>query len=250
MTVELFDVQTGFGGSEPGQRQVTAVDELLADMKRLSIARALVRIAPDTLESDVVRANHRLFEATEAHPELVPCPVVVPNTAHDLTPETSQVEEALDRGAGAVWIRPGRDAWNLEPWCCDRLFKVIECCRLPVFCLERQVTVEQVARIAERYPALRIIYAELNYRAHRVYLPLLETHVNVYLSTGNNYTMFDGVEQVAAQGLEDRLLFGTGFPVSDAMPAVTQLMYARIPAVARAAIGSGNMKSLMEGIKR
>lgn len=250
MRIPLFDVQTGFGGAEPGVPGQVTLEDLRAEMRRVAIGKALVRITPESLDSDVPLSNRKLYDAVGPCRELFPCPIVVPNTAYDLPFEAEQVQEAIDHGAGAVWIRPQKDAWTLDPWCCDRMFRVLEARRMPVVCLERLVGPSDVGRLAQRFPGLPLILAECNYRAQRVYMPLLETFPNVYLSTGNNNSVYGGIEQVVSRVGAQQLLFGTGFPVTEPMTAITQLMYADIPDEAKVLIGSGNLARLMEGIAR
>jgi predicted TIM-barrel fold metal-dependent hydrolase len=244
----LFDIQTGFGCA-PGQAAITAED-LRAEMRRLDIARALACITPENMEFDVPFANDMLYQACRDDPALVPCPIIMPNSGYDYQPEEAQVEEAMRQGAGAMWIRPQADYWTLAEWVCDRLFNALEAHRMPVLCLERLVPLEQVAELAQRYPRLPLIVAESNYRQQRILLPLLETFSNVYLSLGNNYIVYKGIEQFVERGMTERLLFGTGFPVSDPMNAVTQLMYAEISEEQRQLIGAGNMERLMGGMIR
>jgi ATP-dependent Zn protease len=48
----------------------------------------------------------------------------------------------------------------------------------------------------------------------------------------------------------ERLVFGTGYPHAEPMPAITQLMYAQISDEQRALIGSGNLERLIAGVTR
>ena len=250
MTVRLFDVQTGFGGLVKGEAVPVAAEEWLDEMERLDIDRALARTAPDEQERDVPGANAILFAACAGHERLVPCPVVVPNTADDLAPEAEQAADAIARGAGAAWIRPAKDGWVLRDWSCGALFRALEGRRLPAFCLLRDVTFEQLGELAGTYRELPFLLAGVAFREQRIILPLLETFPNVHLSIGNRYTTHAGLEQLVARIGADRLLFGTGFPESEAMMAVTQLMYAAIPECDKAKIGAANFERLMEGIRR
>lgn len=244
----LFDIQTGFGCA-PGETGVS-VKDLRKEMRRLDIARSLVRVTPEAMEFDVPFTNDLLYQACRQDSSLVPCPIVVPNSGYDLPSEEAQVEECINNGAGAVFIRPQADYWILAEWICDLLFKALESHRMPVICLERMVPRDQVAELAKLYPRLPLIITESSYREQRILLPLLERFRNVYLSTGNNYIVYKGIEQFVERGMTERLLFGTGFPVSEAMCAVTQLMYAVISDEQRQLIGAGNMQRLMEGIVR
>ena len=59
-----------------------------------------------------------------------------------------------------------------------------------------------------------------------------------------------GFERASQRVGAERVLFGTGFPVSEPMAAVAQLMYADISDHDRAMIGAGNLANLVEGIRR
>lgn len=249
MTIRLFDVQAGFGGAHGGG-QVVPPEALRDEMDRFDIARALVRIAPDELDGDPVVSNDRLLAFTSADDRLVPCPVVLPSAGGDLPPEVEQIDHLTSAGAGAVCIRPVFDCWSLAPWASEPLLREIEARRLPVVCQECHVALEAVARLAEAYGDLPLIVVGVNYLAHRILVPLLEQFANVYLSIGSNFTVHSGVEDMVRRVGPERLLFGTGFPDAEAMPAVTQLVYADISDDAKQMIGAENIERLIEGVQR
>jgi len=248
--IPLFDAYAGFGGHKPAARRAVRPEELSTEMARLTIGRALVRIAPEELDSDFESSNETLLRACAQFEGLVPCPVVIPNTAGDARPEDEQVETLLTRGAGAVCLRPKRDHWILSEWVSGALFRALQARKVPVFCKEEQVPFQQVAKLAGRYPELPIILAETGYRSQRVVLPLLKTFANVHLSTGGAFSVHRGIEQLAREVGAERVLFGTGFPEAEPMAAVAQLTYAEIPDRQRELIGSGNVERLVGGIRR
>ena len=112
MSIRLFDIQAGFGGASPGYATVLEAAEVVDDLRRLDIAGALVRITPETLDTDVPGSNALLYAACAAHPELVPCPVVVPNGGDGIPAPAEAVDDAVRCGAGAVVVRPGPDFHN------------------------------------------------------------------------------------------------------------------------------------------
>jgi len=249
VSVELFDVQAGFGGARPGEQPVPP--EALAEaMDRLRIGRALVRTAPEDLDRDVGRSNVRLFAAAEADPRLVPCPVVLPAAAEDVPPEPEQVDAFLARGARAVCIRPEPDGWSLAEWASGQLTDALTDCRVPVVCLEKFVALEAAARLAESRPELPLIVAGVGYRAQRTLVALLESFPSVHLSIGSNYAVHGGIEQLVRRAGPERLLFGTGFPEAEPAMALAQLLYADVGDEAKALIGAGNLDRLVRGVTR
>lgn len=248
--MRLCDVQAGFGGSAKGKKDFFPADDLLSEMARFQIEKALVRIAPDEIDADIAFSNSYLLEACDKADALIPCPVVVPSGSDDFPPEEKQVEELISRGAGAAFIRPEHDGWSLAEWASGKLFRALEARRVPLLCLERYVPIEKAADIARRHPDLPIIIAEMGYRSLRILLPLLETFPNTRLSIGSNFTIHRAIERLVDKVGAGCLLFGSGLPEIDPMPAITMLMYAEISDEEKALIGSENLQRLTKGIKR
>jgi len=248
MSIELFDVQCGFGGARAGDPAVVSAEALLREMGRLHISAALTRRVPDDRLEDVPASNAVLYAARDEHPSLIPCPVVVPSRGGSLPPEHAQVAAHVAQGCGAVSIRPAKDYWDLAPWVCHRLFDALQERNMPVFCLASDVSLVQVGDLAGRFPSLPIIVAGVHYRQQRILLPLLETFPGVHLSLGNCYTVHRGIEELVAKIGPERLLFGTGFPESEPMTAITQLMYADLTDDDRRLIGAANLRRLISEV--
>jgi hypothetical protein len=248
MSIELFDVQAGFGGAAPKVAHVLTAGELAAEMREHKVGGALVRLVPESLDSDIPLSNAKLLDACRAHPELIPCPVAMPASGGDFPSEPEQVDAFLRAGARAVTIRPGPDDWLLADWMSRPLFAALEERRVPVLCLDRLVSITQAADMAARHPRLPLVLAELNYRQHRVLCSLLEERENVYLSMGSNYVTHGGIEDLVTRFGADRLLFGTGYPEAEMAAAISQLMYSRLSEEEKRRIGSGSWRRLTEGI--
>jgi len=250
MRIDLFDVQVAILTDTPGVREVVTAGELLVSMERLDIGRALVRTEPTASELDVPRTNAHLYEACAGHPELAPCPAVIPNTAGDLPGEDRQIAEAIDRRAGGVCIRPAHDHWLIADWLSDSLFQALSARRMPVYVAAGALGFAEVADLAGRFEELPILLAETGYRDQRILVPLLERFGNIHLVTGWNYRVQGGIEQLVRRVGAQQVLFGTGFPNSAPMTAVMQVTYADLPEADLRKIGSENFERLMEGIRR
>jgi len=250
MSIALFDVQAGFGGPAPWGSETAGPDEWLAEMRRLDIARSLVHTTPDDSIADAPAANEELYAACKGHPELVPCPILIPNGGHDLPPEEDQVARAISEAAGAAFLRPQKDHWELDAWCSGPLFQALEARGLPAYCENMKFALADLAKIAQTYPELPVILAKLHYLQQRSLVPLLKAFPNVHVSIGSNYVVYQGLEMLVDEVGADRLLFGTGFPDAEPMGAVTMLTYAGISDEAKQRIGAHNLERLMEGIRQ
>ena len=249
--IPLFDVQGGCMGLEIGKCQPFTGHDLVSEMDRFRIQRGLVRLAPDGAYLDARYANEIIYEVCQASAgRLIPCPIVMATGGAQAPDEGAQVREAVRQGAGAVWIRPATDGWLLADWVSDALFGPLQEHGVPVLCLERLVGLEEVSRIAGRFPRLPLIFAETHYRGQQALLPLMRKFENVHLSIGSNYCVRGGIEQLVEKVGPERLLFGTGLPDIEAASAICQLMYAEIDEQAKRWIGAGNLDRLMGGILR
>ncbi len=250
MALSLFDVQAGFGGPTALPTPTVTASEWIAQMRQLDIGEAVVRFVPDEGVRDPRAANRELYAVCQAHPELRPCPILLPSGGQDVPSEQEQVAEAISHGAGAALLRPTADYWHFEEWSGGPLLRALEERRLPAFCSVGKVTLPQVADLAGRYPKLPLILAEVQYLQHRSLVPLLAAFPNAYLSVGSNYVVYQGLETLVATVGPDRLLFGTGFPHAEPMGAITMLTYADLSPEVKAQIGMQNLQRLIEGIER
>jgi len=228
MVIDFFDVQAGISGANRGCLYQPTSDKLLRMMNQFNINRAVVRITSGSAESDVLLVNQKLYTLCKNHQELIPCPIVVPNSADDFPTENEQINEALANNARMVWIRPKKDHWVATHWCSEKLFQALEERHLPTFISAKTVSIETVANLAMNFPALPLIYAESGYQEQRMLVPLIEKFSNVFLSLGNCYTSHCGIEQFIEKASVEQLLFGTGYPISEPMSAIMQVMNAAI----------------------
>ena len=248
--IELFDVQTGFGGSKPGMRSPPTEAEWLSAMKRFSIGRALVRTLPPDMDRDVATANEALYGASEASPSLIPCPTLLPAGAGDVPPEDEQAAGLIERGSGAAFLRPGQDGWSLADWASGDLFRALAARRVPAVCEAGAFGLDAVAELARRHVRLPFILVAVHRNFHRNLFALLEAFGNIHLSTGSPASLHGGLEQLVSRFGPERFLFGTGFPEADPMPAITMLTYAEISQEQRALIGAQNLERLIGEIVR
>jgi predicted TIM-barrel fold metal-dependent hydrolase len=248
MTVKLIDIQNSILGYALNSTEMVSGAELIAEMDKCRVAQAVCSLMPDDLECDLDISNRKLYEACVASEgRILPCPIVAPDEFEPEYSAEKQVGRALDHGAPMVRIRPVVDSWEILPWVSGKLFSVLQSHRLPLL-LEQTVGFKLIGEMAAEYPGLPLIIYNVSYRSSRILPQLLDAFDNVYLSAGNNFTFHCGIEKLIELGGEERLLFGTGFPRSEMMSAITQLMYSDISGEQKNLIGSGNFERLLKSI--
>jgi predicted TIM-barrel fold metal-dependent hydrolase len=248
--IELFDAQTGFGGGRRGDTWIPTAEEWCGHMRRLSIARALVRTEFEEMDTDPVYSNRLLFEACARHDGLLPCPVVLPCGHGDVPPEREQIDEALARGSGAVVMRPEVDGWSTAAWCAGLLFRMLEERRLPAFCRSASLGFDAVADLAARHPQLPIVLFHFGYRTQRMLFALLKAFANISITIASPYSVHQGLEMLVDQVGAGRLLFGSGFPDAEPTASITMLAYSGLSEADRRLVGSENLDRLIGGIRR
>jgi len=247
--LRLIDCHAGICLANAGDQSAPGA-AIAAEMARLHIEGALVRPFPDKDTFDAPAANARLFEICHGLPALTPCPIAVPNSACDLQSEPDMVGDFIARGARCVLIRPAPDYWLPVPWVAERLFLALQDRRMPVLCLESALGLEKVWELAQRYPQLPLILAGVGYRALRSLVGLLEACPNVRVCTGGAFSIHCGLEFLAQRVGIQRLIFGTGYPETEAMAAVTMLMYSDLSPAERELVGHGNIQRLFEEVRQ
>lgn len=245
MGIRLFDAQVSIGlrlGAAPDEPSSAA--ELLAEMDRLGIERALVAHASGW-ESLPGLGNARVEEETREHARFARAWTALPDTAGDTSPAAEWLNGLLALGARAVWLYPKRMNWTLEDWCAGPLLKALEDRRVPAFLPLDETDLPQVHRVLEIHPRLPLVLCGANYRHNRMLFPLLERHTSLRLSIAPRWDVHDGIEQVCARAGAGRLLFATNWPVCDMGATIAYLAYARISAEERERIGAGNLEQLL-----
>lgn len=249
LKTQLIDANAVFGGTKrPGAPWVTKKD-IIAEMKRLSISRAIARVLPPNA-GDVMVANRRLFRDCAGDRRLIPCPLMLPSGGGDFPLEDEQADQFIKQGARMVWIRPGSDRFNLTEVVTGPMFKALAVRRLPVLCLMDLVSLDDMDMLARRHKGLRIVAANVGYGQLRIILPMLKAYQNFYLAMGRGAADHDFLSIMERARVIHKIFFGTGFPESEPMMAITQLMYADISENNRQAVGAGNLMRLLNEVQK
>jgi len=222
----------------------STVAEVLAEMDRLGIQRALVAHTSGW-ESVPWLGNRRVEEEAAGHARLTRAWTALPDTAGDVPPAQEWLTDMLGAGARAAWLFPKRMNWSMEEWCAGSLLRALEDRRVPAFILLEETELDQLHRVLERHSRLPLVLSCVSYRLNRMIYPLLERHANLHLDLAPRYDVHEGIEDITARVGAKRLLFGTNFPICDAGSAIAYLAYARISEEERALVGAGNLERLL-----
>lgn len=248
MSIPLFDCFSAYGGRPNPKTPAVTRAELIEEMDRLAIGRALVRSVHIASGVDFVERNNRLLADCANDSRLVPCGFLVPSGGGDVPAEDRQVDALIRGGARAVWIRPAKGCYTLSETVTGPMFRAAAERRLPVVCHTDFIPLADVEILLRRHPGVRLIVIGSNYRDLGVIRPLLIAFPDLYLSLGRACAAHELLECLAAAQVLRQVVFGTGFPDAEPMMAVTALMYADISAEDRRLVGAGNLERLISEV--
>jgi len=248
MNLKLFDVQTSILGVKKGEKTFVGAEELIEEMDFCKVDKAVARVFPDDNELDFEASNEKLFAAcAKSDGRLIPCPIVVPNSAKDIDDENIQICKAIAANAPSVRIRPARDYWEILSWISDNLFNAMADRKMPLM-ITVATSFKTIAELAQRFPEMPIILHSVGYNSMRHLVPLLSNFHNTHLSIGSNFTVHFGIEHLVKYVGANKLIFGTNSPITEMMSAITQLTYAKISNEEKELIGAKNLETLIGDI--
>lgn len=251
----LFDANVLLGPlplRPPGAPECRAA--LLTTLDRFGITHGLVT---HTLAKwhDVVTGNQRLSEEIAGHERLAACWVVLPSGTGEVPAEPVQVAQLLAAGARAARLCPTAHRLVLEPWAVDPLLGALAERRVPLLLdMDNRHWSEErpwafIERTCRTYPTLPLVLLREPQANFRTLFPLLDRCPNLVVET--SYLQgHDAIRLIFERWGAERLVFGTGVPVWDPALPLTGLTYAGLPPEARAAVGSGTLRHLLEGCLR
>jgi len=220
----------------PLERVEPGAGDLLGEMRRLGIGRALVRHRA-CIEVGPRTGNELLLRELAGREELVPVWMLTPEAVFHPGGPGQAVRQMLSRGVRAAWMHPAGQDYVLEPWCCGRGLEALQERRVPLLVQWDAVTGRQLHEVLGAYPRLPLILLTL--------YPLLEQHPNLHVAVTPTYSVYRGIEELCERFGAGRFVFGSGYPEVEGGAALCMLNYADIPAAARQAIGRDNLERLL-----
>ncbi|WP_406316739.1 amidohydrolase family protein [Streptosporangium sp. NBC_01639] len=239
----LIDADAMLGRHPARDVGAGTVAEALAGMDRFGISEALVGHMLSWLH-DPRTGNRALLELVAGQPRLHPCWVMLPDTCGEMGTPAEFVTAALEGGVRAVRAYPVDHGYDLAGVDAAPVLDAVAEAGLPLLLDAAQTTWPQVEAISAARPHLAIVVGGLGYRVLRQAAGVLARTENVHLGLAN-LSSHCGLEWLVERFGEKRLVFGTGAPTRDPAEAVTRLLWSELGDGAVAAIGAGNLRSLL-----
>ncbi|HOU14311.1 MAG TPA: amidohydrolase family protein [Anaerolineae bacterium] len=245
--MKFFDCNAFFG--LPSLRPLMpapTTDELLAEMDRAGVERALVwHIAQHDGAPRV--GNQLLAEAIAPHPRLVGCWTVLPNQAREFPPPAELFRQMQASRVAALRVFPNAHKFLLNTVSMGDLLEAMTMRRVPLFVsVKRGMAWHDVYNLLAEFPALVCVICDHGcWGEDRMFRPLLERYPNVYVDTAQ-YLLDGGIEALVADYGPRHILFGSGFPESYFGGMMMALRHAQISDEAKALIAGGNLERIID----
>jgi len=252
--MELFDCNCWYGVPKtPPLAPAETVDDLLGELERAGLARALVRNAAIWEESPEV-GNALTGAECARDGRLEPAWGVLP--PH--TGELGDVDEFLSamRAAGvrALWAYPAKHRYLLNATTMGGLLEEMQSRGIPLFLHRRELpgaqeTWEVAEQVLADFPRLHLIVAAHgSWGEDRLFRPIMARYPNFAVGT-SRYELDGGIEDLCRTLGPERLLFGTNFPETPMGGPMLTLLHAAISDDERALIAGGNLRRILEEVR-
>lgn len=190
--------------------------------------------------------NNKLFEALQGNKRLLPCPALLPAGCGEIGDEGRFLDGLIEKGARFCCLFHENARTSLDRRIIGSLFAALEKRRLPVALFNTATAA--AATLAEAYPRLPILLHVPNTR-DRTFWPLFRQTHNLHFSLAANFSPYLGLEELVKKNGADRILFASGYPVSEPGAAIANLIYSDLKEFDRRKIASENLERLMASVR-
>ncbi|HEX6683514.1 MAG TPA: amidohydrolase family protein [Candidatus Limnocylindrales bacterium] len=243
--MELIDADALLGRHPRSEVGPGTPAQMLARMDTLGIAAAVVGHTASWLH-DPATGNELVLELVADEPRLSPAWVMLPPHSGETGPAGKFVAAALERGVVAVRLYPADHGYDLAGRDCEPMLGALAEAGLPVLLDSGQAGWAEVESAAQAFPELSVVVGQVGYRRLRSIAGVLSRTGNVHVGLAN-LASHCGLEWLVEQFGAQRLIFGTGALERDPAEAVTRLLWSELDDAAVAAIGAGNLRTLIGG---
>ncbi len=250
-TLSYFDCNVSIGRPAHGLiRPCPSPAELLAEMDRLGVERALVRHALMSEQSPAV-GNPALAEAIADQPRLVGSWAILPPQTDELPPAPEFFRQMAAANVRALWAFAEQHRYLLDRFNFGGFLDEVAERRIPLL-IPRDAggprppdTWRMLTRLLEQYPDLTLILAHHGpWGEDRFFRPFLEHYPRFYLDI-SRYELDCGLRDLVARYGPERLLYGSHFPEHSMGGPRLMVARAEIDEEARQAIAGGNLERLL-----
>ena len=246
--IEFLDCNMSYGPDASTELSVCAdFAELKRQMNRSGVAGGLVFKALQ----EPVQANATLAEDIKGEDDLTKGVwSLLPSCTGEIPPPYELPLVMKQNNIAALTINPQENRFMPRKLAIGDYMEMARERKIPVLLnTSRGLTMEQADDIMRDFPDLTVILAYNNrWPNDRMIRPFVESYLNLHLDI--TYVMTnEGIKDMLLRYPAEKILFGSGFPMSYMGAHILEIKHAEISEDAKCLIAGGNLKRLLREVR-
>ncbi len=229
-------------------KQAENAHSLLSEMDFCGIDEAFV-YHQSMVENDPGYGNDLIIKEVQAVPGRLHAmwTILPPITENEYAPE-NLIPRMKENNVKALRAFPVKNRYFLDRITMGELLDVICEKKIPLY-LSPQDGWEPIFSVLKEFPKLTVIITNYGlWGSDRFFFPLIKAYENVYIDT-SDYQVINGFNRFYEQFGDERLLFGSNFPMDYWGGPITALLSSDLKQESIEKIASGNILRLMSEVK-
>ena len=222
--------------------------DLIEKMDHCGIGEAFV-YHQAMVETDPTYGNSLINGEAAAYPDRLHAvwTILPPITDTQYAPEIL-IPEMKKFGVKALRAYPHKNRYFLDRVTIGELLDVLVEKKIPLF-LSPQDGWQYIFDVMKEFPALTVVITNYGlWGSDRFFFPLIRAYKNVYIDT-SDYQVINGINRFYEKFGDERLLFGSNFPMDTFGGPITALLSSDLPEESIERIASGNMERIISEVR-
>lgn len=229
-------------------RQAEHAEDLISEMNFCGVDEAFV-YHQGMYENDPTYGNKRVIEEVGGYSERLHATwtILPPITETQYAPEVL-IPEMQKNSVKALRAYPIRNRYFLDRVTMGELLDVLVEKKIPLY-LSPQDGWQYIFDCLKEFPDLTVILTNYGlWGSDRFFYPLIKNYKNVYIDT-SDYQVINGINDFCSKFGDERLLFGSNFPMDNYGGPIATLLSAPISMTSVEKIASGNIERIMSEVR-
>lgn len=229
-------------------RQAEHAADLLEEMDFCGVDEAFV-YHQGMVENDPGYGNGLILQETAECPErLHPTWAILPPITEEQYLPENLLPEMKNNNVKALRAYPVKNRYFLDRITMGELLDALVERQIPLF-LSPQDGWQYIFDTLKEFPKLTVILTNYGlWGSDRFFFPLIRAYQNVYIDT-SDYQVVNGVNEFCRKFGDERLLFGSNYPMDYFGGPITALLSSDLPEGSLEKIASGNISRIMSEVR-
>lgn len=229
-------------------RQAEHAEDLLEEMDFCGVDEALV-YHHAMVENDPGYGNRLILEEAAKCPRRLHATwaILPPVTEEEYAPE-NLIPAMKRHNVKALRTYPVKNRYFLDRITMGELLDALVERKIPLF-LSPQDGWQYIFDVLKEFPELTVVLTNYGlWGSDRFFFPLIRAYKNVYIDT-SDYQVINGIDKFCGKFGDERLLFGSNFPMDYFGGPITALMSSGLSQESLERIASGNLERILSEVR-